>query len=50
MLFSLEALDAKKGDALILHFGESSARPQFIVIDGGPATVLATTGSSMSTC
>jgi hypothetical protein len=39
MLFSLEALDAKKGDALILHFGESSARPQFVVIDGGPATV-----------
>lgn len=39
MLFSLEALEARKGDALILHFGASLDQPQFIVIDGGPATV-----------
>ena len=39
MLFSLEALEARKGDSLILHFGESSDRPKFIVIDGGPSTV-----------
>src|SRR5215218_2749235 len=39
MLFSLEALEARKGDSLILHFGESNRRPRFIVIDGGPSTV-----------
>ena len=41
MLFSLEALEARKGDALILHYGESNERPQFITIDGGPKTVYA---------
>ena len=39
MLFSLEALEARKGDSLILHYGESNQRPKFIAIDGGPATV-----------
>jgi hypothetical protein len=38
MLFTLEALDAGKGDALLLHFG-SVASPQLIVIDGGPAGI-----------
>lgn len=39
MLFSLEALEARKGDSLILHFGESNKEPNFIVIDGGPTKV-----------
>lgn len=38
MLLSLEALRAKHGDALILHFGDG-AKPQLIVIDGGPSGV-----------
>ena len=38
MLFSLEALRAKHGDCLILHFGENDS-PQLIVIDGGPTGV-----------
>lgn len=38
MLFTLEALQAAKGDSLILHFGDT-ARPNFIVIDGGPEGV-----------
>jgi beta-lactamase superfamily II metal-dependent hydrolase len=38
MLFTLEALDAGKGDALLLHFG-TSASPELIVIDGGPAGI-----------
>jgi hypothetical protein len=38
MIFSLEALQAEKGDSLILHFGKPEA-PRFIVIDGGPAPV-----------
>jgi len=38
MLFTLEALRAKHGDSLILHFGDSKA-PQLIVIDGGPSGV-----------
>jgi hypothetical protein len=39
MLFTLEALQAKHGDSLLLHFGASSADPQLVVIDGGPAGV-----------
>jgi hypothetical protein len=39
MLFTLEAIEARKGDSLILHFGRTAASPRFIVIDGGPATV-----------
>jgi len=38
MIFSLEALRAAHGDSLILHFGDP-AKPQFIVIDGGPSGV-----------
>ena len=36
--FTLEALNAKHGDALLLHFG-TSARPQHILIDGGPSGI-----------
>lgn len=39
MLFTLEALEAKKGDALILHYGDDVDHPKLIVIDGGPAGV-----------
>ncbi|QDU28286.1 ComEC family competence protein [Anatilimnocola aggregata] len=35
MIFSLEALQADHGDALILHYGDAS-NPKFILIDGGP--------------
>ncbi len=35
MLFTLEALDAGKGDALLLHAGSPDS-PELIVIDGGP--------------
>jgi beta-lactamase superfamily II metal-dependent hydrolase len=38
MLFTLEALEARHGDSLLLHYG-TTARPQLIVIDGGPAGV-----------
>src|SRR5205823_2855929 len=38
VVFTLEALQARKGDSLILHFGDSNS-PQFGVIDGGPSTV-----------
>jgi hypothetical protein len=38
MLFSLEALRARHGDCLILHFGESDD-PRLMVIDGGPLGV-----------
>jgi len=38
MLFSLEALQAKHGDSLLLHYGKANA-PKLIVIDGGPAGV-----------
>ncbi|MBB3219566.1 MBL fold metallo-hydrolase [Pseudoduganella umbonata] len=34
-IFSLEALDAAEGDALILHYGGSAA-PRHLLIDGGP--------------
>lgn len=33
-IFTLEALDAKSGDALLLHYGDSMA-PRLIIIDGG---------------
>ncbi len=35
MLFTLEALEARAGDSLLLHFG-APANPVLIVIDGGP--------------
>jgi beta-lactamase superfamily II metal-dependent hydrolase len=38
MLFTLEAVQALHGDALLLHFGQTSA-PELMVIDGGPSTV-----------
>ncbi len=38
MLFSLEAVQALHGDALLVHFGTPAA-PQLMVIDGGPGTV-----------
>src|SRR5918999_4330655 len=38
MIFTLEALQAKHGDSLLLHYG-SKKTPKLIVIDGGPAGV-----------
>lgn len=38
MIFTLEALEAKHGDSLLLHYGEKDA-PKLIVIDGGPRGV-----------
>lgn len=38
MLFTLEALQARHGDALLLHYGRPD-RPRLIVIDGGPSGV-----------
>jgi len=40
MPFALEALEAKKGDSLLLHYGRDSD-PKLIVIDGGPSGVYA---------
>lgn len=37
-LFTLEALKAKHGDSLLLHYGDP-ASPRFILIDGGPGKV-----------
>jgi len=42
MIFTLEALEAKHGDCLILHFGTGRDR-RFILIDGGPTGVFRTT-------
>jgi hypothetical protein len=38
MIFTLEALQAKHGDSLLLHYGKPNT-PKLIVIDGGPAGV-----------
>lgn len=38
MIFTLEALQAKHGDALFLHYGKATS-PQLIVIDGGPSGI-----------
>jgi hypothetical protein len=38
MIFTLEALRAKHGDSLLLHYGKKSD-PQLMVIDGGPSGV-----------
>jgi beta-lactamase superfamily II metal-dependent hydrolase len=38
MVFSLEALRARHGDSLIVHFGDPD-EPRTIVIDGGPSGV-----------
>lgn len=37
-IFTLEALPARKGDCLILHYGTQAA-PKLAVIDGGPSKV-----------
>jgi hypothetical protein len=37
-VFTLEALEAKHGDSLLLHYGPLTS-PRLIVIDGGPAGV-----------
>ena len=37
-MFELEALQAQHGDCLLLHYG-TAAKPQVIVIDGGPPPV-----------
>lgn len=38
MIFSVEALQADKGDALLLHYGPA-AGPRFMIVDGGPGGV-----------
>jgi hypothetical protein len=38
MIFTLEALNAKHGDSLLLHYGKAN-KPRLIIIDGGPAGV-----------
>jgi hypothetical protein len=40
MLFSLEVLRARKGDCLLLHYGDEN-NPRLIMIDGGPSSVYA---------
>lgn len=40
MLFSLEVRRARKGDCLLLHYGDESD-PRLIMIDGGPSSVYA---------
>jgi hypothetical protein len=42
MIFTLETLAAKHGDALLLHYGDDDD-PQLIVIDGGPGGVYSRT-------
>ncbi|HTU65372.1 MAG TPA: hypothetical protein VMF52_05460 [Steroidobacteraceae bacterium] len=37
-IFTLEALEAKEGDSLLLHYGTKD-KPRLIVIDGGPKDV-----------
>ena len=39
-VFTLEALDARYGDSLLLHYGDVTD-PRLIVIDGGPTSVYA---------
>ena len=41
-VFTLEALEAKHGDSLLLHYG-TLANPKLIVIDGGPGGVFKAT-------
>jgi len=42
MVFTLEALQAKHGDSLLLHYGDPAA-PKLVLIDGGPDTVWSAT-------
>jgi hypothetical protein len=37
-MFTLEALEARHGDCLLLHWGEAAA-PRLALIDGGPSGV-----------
>lgn len=39
-MFELEALQARHGDSLLLHYG-TKTKPRLIVIDGGPSSVYA---------
>jgi hypothetical protein len=39
MIFTLEALEAKHGDALVLYHGKNDANRSVVVIDGGPHKV-----------
>jgi hypothetical protein len=39
MIFTLEALNAKYGDSLLLHYGKTNATRKIMVIDGGPPGV-----------
>ena len=39
MIFTLEALEAKHGDALVLYHGKNDAQRSVVVIDGGPHKV-----------
>lgn len=41
MIFTLEALQAKHGDSLLLHYGKETS-PELIIIDGGPGGVFDT--------
>jgi hypothetical protein len=41
LIFTLEALKAKHGDALLLHYGADSNDLRLIVVDGGPHGVYA---------
>lgn len=43
MIFTLEALNAKHGDALLLHYGKSADEARLVIIDGGPDKVFAPT-------
>ena len=38
-MFELEALRAKHGDSLLLHFGDDEGDRRLIVVDGGPSGV-----------
>lgn len=38
MIFSLEALQAKHGDSLLLYYGKKT-NPRIIIVDGGPAGI-----------
>ena len=40
-MFELEALKAKHGDCLLLHWGTDGADRHLALIDGGPNTVYA---------
>jgi beta-lactamase superfamily II metal-dependent hydrolase len=39
MLFSLDVIPARKGDCLMLHYGQTNTDPHLILIDGGPRNV-----------